>query len=157
MVYLFLPKIYSKLKDESMQISFFMSAYFITMFTILNSNLPENDVSFLLHVWDEFILDGWKSFCEIWLAILKFYENDILKSKEGDLMNFLTNNIRYCILFKKENYDKFCEIKNNFKLSDELMKNLQYEISEETGIKKVGTSTIIEGFNSDDKLALIHE
>ena len=156
-LYLFLPKIYSKLKDESMQISFFMSAYFITMFTILNSNLPENDVSFLLHVWDEFILDGWKSFCEIWLAILKFYENDILKSKEGDLMNFLTNNIRYCILFKKENYDKFCEIKNNFKLSDELMKNLQYEISEETGIKKVGTSTIIEGFNSDDKLALIHE
>ena len=156
-LYLFLPKIYSKLKDESMQISFFMSAYFITMFTIINSNLPENDVSFLLHVWDEFILDGWKSFCEIWLAILKFYENDILKSKEGDLMNFLTNNIRYCILFKKENYDKFCEIKNNFKLSDELMKNLQYEISEETGIKKVGTSTIIEGFNSDDKLALIHE
>lgn len=150
-LYLFLPKVYSKLKDQNLQISFFMSAYFITMFTILYSHLPENDVSFLLHIWDEFIFEGWKSFFEIWLAILKFYEKDILNIKEEDIMNFLANKIRDCELFKKEKYETFLGIKNQFKITEELMINLEYEIAEETGIRKVGTSAIIEDFNDDDK------
>ena len=110
----------------------------------------DNDISFIIHVWDEFILEGWKSFCSTWLAILKYCENDILKDK-GDILNFLTNKIKNCELFKKENYGKFLEIKKQFKISEELMKNLEYEISEEIGIRKVGTSTIIEDFNNDDK------
>ena len=150
-LYLFLPKIYSKLKDQNLQISVFMSAYFITLFTILYPHLPDNDTSFICHVWDEFIFDGWKSFFTTWLAILKFYENDIISCNEGDMMNLLINKTRDCILFKKENYEKFLEIKNKFKISEELMTNLQYEISEEVGIRKVGTSTIIEDFNVDDK------
>ena len=149
-LYLFLPKIYSKLKDNNVQISFFMSAYFITLFTILYPHLPENDPFFIIHIWDEFILEGWKSFFSTWLAILKFYENEFL-NHDGDIMNFLTNKIKDCKLFKKENYGEFCEIRNKFKISDELMKNLQYEISAEVGIRKVGTSTIIEDFNADDK------
>ena len=149
-LYLYLPKIYSKLKDHNLQINFFMSAYFITLFTILYSYLPDNDISFIIHVWDEFILEGWKSFCSTWLAILKYCENDILKDK-GDILNFLTNKIKNCELFKKENYGKFLEIKKQFKISEELMKNLEYEISEEIGIRNVGTSTIIEDFNNDDK------
>ena len=150
-LYLYLPKIYSKLKDQNVQISFFMSAYFITLFTILYSHLPENDSSFIIHIWDEFILDGWKSFFAIWLAILKYHENDILKVNDGEIMNFMTNKIKDSDLFKKENYKKFLEIKSKFKITDELVKNLQYEISEEMGIRKVGTSTIIEDFNVDDK------
>ena len=134
-----------------MQISFFMSAYFITLFTILYPYLPQNDITFLLRIWDEFIFEGWKSFFETWLAILKFYEKDILNTNEGNVMNFLTNTIRECELFKKEKYEKFLEIKNQFKITEELMTNLEYEIAEEIGIKKVGTSAIIEDFNDDDK------
>ena len=150
-LYLFLPKIYSKLKDLNLQISFFMSAYFITLFTILYPHLPENDTSFICRVWDEFIFDGWKSFFTTWLAILKFHENDIISCNEGDIMHVLINKTKNSILFKNENYEKFLEIKNKFKISEELIKNLQYEISEEVGIRKVGTSTIIEDFNVDDK------
>ena len=150
-LYLNLPKVYSKLKDQNLQISFFMSAYFITMFTIVYSHLPQNDISFLLHIWDEFIFEGWRSFFETWLAILKFYEKDIFNTKEGDIMNFLTNKIRDCELFKKEKYETFLGIKKQFKITEELMINLEYEIAEETGIRKVGTSAIIEDFNDDDK------
>ena len=149
-LYLYLPKIYSKFKDQNLQINFFTSAYFITLFTILYPHLPDNDIYFIIRVWDEFILEGWKSFCSTWLAILKFCEDDILKDK-GDILNYLTNKIKQCELFKKENYGKFCEIKRQFKISEELMKNLEYEISEEVGIRNVGTSTIIEDFNTDDK------
>ena len=54
-------------------------------------------------------------------------------------------------MFKKENYQKFHELKKKFKINDELIKNLQDEIAVEAGIRKVGTSKIIEDFNSDDK------
>ena len=40
LVYLFFPKIYSKLEHNIIDISFFMSAYFITLYTILSPNLP---------------------------------------------------------------------------------------------------------------------
>ena len=100
-LYLYLPKIYSKFKDQNLQINFFTSAYFITLFTILYPHLPDNDIYFIIRVWDEFILEGWKSFCSTWLAILKFCEDDILKDK-GDILNYLTNKIKQCELFKKE-------------------------------------------------------
>ena len=152
LVYLFLPKIYSKLKDNNIELSFFMSAYFITLYTILYHCLPEDDISFMLHAWDEFILDGWKSFFSIWLTILNYHEKEIINCKENDkLFSFLTNTIKNSELFKKENYQKFHELKKKFKINDELIKNLQDEIAVEAGIRKVGTSKIIEDFNSDDK------
>ena len=151
LVYLFLPKIYSKLKDNNIELNFFMSAYFITLYTILYPNLPENDISFMLHLWDDFIFDGWSSFFSNWLAILKYHENDIIELKEDKLINFLTNSIKESDLYKKENYLKFLEIRKKFKVSEELIKNLQDEIALEVGIRKIGASTIIEDFNADDK------
>jgi hypothetical protein len=128
-----------------------MSAYFITLYTILYPNLPENDISFILHLWDDFIFDGWSSFFSNWLAILKYHENDIIELKEDKLINFLTNSIKESDLYKKENYLKFLELKKKFKVSEELIKNLQDEIAVEVGIRKIGASTIIEDFNADDK------
>ena len=151
LVYLYLPKIYNKLKDNNIELSFFMSAYFITLNTILYPSLPEDDISFLIHLWDEFLLDGWRSFNSSWLAILKYHEKDIMTCENAELFNFVTNKIKESKLFKKENYPKFYELKKKFKVSEELIRNLQDEIAVEVGIKKVGTSTIIEGFNADDK------
>ena len=151
LVYLYLPKIYSKLKDNNIEMSFFMSAYFITLNTILYPSLPGDDISFMLHLWDDFILDGWKSFFSSWLAILKYHENDIVPMENDKLINFLTNKIKDSELFKKENYHKFYELKKKFKIDEELIKNLQDEISVEAGIRKVGASTIIGDLNADGK------
>ena len=156
LVYLYLPKIYSKLKDNNIELSFFMSAYFITLYTILYPNLPDDDISFMLHAWDGFFLDGWCSFFSVWLTILKYHEKDILACTESDrLINMLTNKIKDSELFKKENYKTFYELKKKFKVSEELIKNLQDEIAVEAGIRKVGASTIIEDFNKDDKSMVI--
>ena len=152
LVYLFLPKIYSKLKDNNIELGFFMSSQFITLYTILYPSLPEDDISFLLHLWDDFFLNGWSSFFSSWLAILKFHESDILSLNNEKLIDFVTNKIKKSELFKKENYNKFCEFKKKFKISEELIKNLQDEIGVEAGIRKVGVSSIIEDFNTDDKI-----
>jgi hypothetical protein len=152
LVYLYLPKIYSRLKDNNIQMSFFLSAYFITLNTILYPSLPKDDISFLLHIWDDFILDGWCSFFTIWLAILKYNENQILTVPDDRVFNFLTNEIKDSDIFKKENYQKVSELKKTFKVKEILINNLRDEIAVEAGIRKVGASTIIEDFNDDDKL-----
>ena len=152
LVYLYLPKIYSRLKDNNIQMSFFLSAYFLTLNTILYSNLPKDDISFLLHIWDDFFLDGWSSFFTMWLAILKYNENQILSLPDDRIFNFLTNEVKDSDIFKKENYPKFSELKKKFKVNETLIKNLQDEIAVEAGIRKVGASTIIEDFNEDDKV-----
>ena len=152
LVYLYLPKIYSRLKDNNIQMSFFLSAYFITLNTILYPSLPKDDISFLLHIWDDFILDGWCSFFTIWLAILKYNENQILTVPDDRVFNFLTNEIKDSDIFKKENYQKVSKLKKTFKVKEKLINNLRDEIAVEAGIRKVGASTIIEDFNDDDKL-----
>ena len=151
LIYLYLPKIFSKLKDNNIQVSFFMSAYFITLYTIMYSSLPENDISFILHIWEDFFLDGWSSFFSVWLTILKYHENEIISMENDKLINYLSNQIKDSELFRKENYKKFYELKKKYKIDEELVKNLQNEISVEAGIRKVGTSTIIEDFNADNK------
>ena len=152
LVYLYLPKIYSKLKDNNIELSFFMSAYFVSLYTILYPSLPKDDISFIIHLYDDFIFDGWQSFFSVWLSILKYHEIKILNIPNDKLLDFLTNKIKDSELFKKENYQKFSEIKKKFKISEELVKNLQNEIAIEAGIRKVGASTIIEDFNADDKV-----
>lgn len=151
LVYLYIPKVFSKLKDNNIQISFFISGYFITFYTILYANLPQNDASFLLHLWDDFFLEGWRSFFSCWLAILKYHEKEIASMGDDKLINYLTNTIKDSDLFRKEKYKEFYELKKKFKITEELIKNLQDEISVEVGIRKVGASTIIEDFNSDNK------
>ena len=150
LVYLYLPKIFSKLKDYSIQLNFFITAYFITLFTIIYSDLPDGDTYFILRVWDEFIIDGWRSVFSVLLTVLKYHEKIILSLGDG-LMGYLSSTMKKTELFKKENYEIFYKLKKDFIISDELLRTLEEEVVIETGIKKVGTSTIIEGFNSDDK------
>ena len=151
LVYLYLPKIYSKLKDNSIQLSFIVSAYFVSFYTTIYQDLPDNDISFLFHLWEGFFLDGWCSFFSDWLAILKYHEKDIMTTDDDLLIGYLTNISKNTDLFRKEKYNIFCELKKQFKISEELVRNLQEEIGVETGIRKVGASVIIEDFNQDDK------
>ena len=150
LVYLYLPKIFSKLKDNSIQLHFFISPYFITLFTIIYGDLPEGDNYFILRVWDEFIINGWTSVFSVLLTVLKYHEKIIL-SLEDELLDYLGSTMKKSELFKNENYDKFCELKKEFIINDELLKTLENEVIIEAGIKKVGTSTILEDFDSDDK------
>ena len=151
LVYLYLPKIYSKLKDNSVQLSFFISAYFVSFYTMIYQFLPDDDFSIMFHLWEGFFLDGWSSFFSDWLAILKYNEEEIVSIEDDQLITYLTNITKDSAIFKKENFNKFCELKKQFRITEELVRNLQDEIGVETGIRKVGASVIIEDFNKDDK------
>ena len=127
LVYLYLPKISSHLRDNNLELNFFVNPIFISLFTNIYSSLPENDFSFLLEIWDDFIINGWKTIFIDVLAILKLNENKILNLKSEELIKYLSNGITNGEMFTIYNYDEFKKEKNKFQPTDQLLEILSKE------------------------------
>ena len=136
LVYLYLPKIHSHLLDNKLELNFFVNPIFISLFTNIYSSLPENDYSFLLEIWDDFILNGWKTIFTDVLAILQQNENKILELNGEPLIKYLSSGITNGGMFTIYNYDEFKKVKNKFKPSNQLLEILSKESSLEKNIKK---------------------
>ena len=135
LVYIYLPKIYSHLIDNNLELNFFVNPIFISLFTNIYASLPENDYSFLLQIWDDFILNGWKTIFTDVLTILKQNENKILNLQGEDLMKYLTDGITNGEMFTVYNYDEFKKEKNKFQPSNQLLEILSKESSLEDKLK----------------------
>ena len=135
LVYLYLPEIYSHLRNNKLQLSFFVNPIFISLFTNIYSSLPENDFSFLLEIWDDFILNSWKTIFTDVLAILKQNENKILNLENEALTQYLTNGITNGEMFTIYNYDEFKKEKNKYQPSNQLLEILSKESSLEDQLK----------------------
>ena len=135
LVYIYLPKIYSHLIDNNLELNFFVNPIFISLFTNIYASLPENDYSFLLQIWDDFILNGWKTIFTDILTILKQNENKILNLQGEDLMKYLTDGITNGEMFTVYNYDEFKKEKNKFQPSNQLLEILSKESSLEDKLK----------------------
>ena len=136
LVYLYLPKTYSHLRDNNLELNFFVNPIFISLFTNIYSSLPENDFSFLLHIWDDFILNGWKTIFTDILTILKQNENKIIKFDNDDLEKYLSHGIKNGEMFTVYNYDEFKKEKNKFKPTNQLLEIISKESSLEEELKK---------------------
>ena len=135
LVYIYLPKIYCHLIDNSLELNFFVNPIFISLFTNIYSSLPENDNSFLLQIWDDFILNGWKTIFTDVLTILKQNENKILNLHGEDLMKYLSDGITNGEMFTVYNYDEFRKEKNKFQPTKQLLEILSKESSLEEKLK----------------------
>ena len=135
LVYLYLPKIFSHLSDNNLQLNFFVNPIFVSLFTNIYSSLPENDFSFLLEIWDDFILNGWKTIFTDVLAILKQNENKILNLNSEDLIKYLSNGITNGEMFTIYNYDEFKKEKNKYQPSNQLLELLSKESTLEEKLK----------------------
>ena len=135
LVYLYLPKIYSHLRDNNLELNFFVNPIFISLFTNIYSSLPENDYSFLLEIWNDFILNGWKTIFTDVLAILKMNENKILNLNSEELMKYLSSGITNGEMFTIYNYDEFKKEKNKYQPTNQLLEILSKESILEEGLK----------------------
>ena len=136
LIYLFLPKIYYHFKRYQIMPDFFMSPYFITLFTHIYTTIQEKNNIFILRIWDEFIINGWKSIFEVILTLLKIKEKNLMLCQADELVDFLVNKINKDEIFLNKNLEKFEEIKKNFIIPNELMKYLEEEIILENKLKK---------------------
>ena len=82
------PKINAYLENFNLNYDFFTANWVLTLF----SNSMDND--FLFYVWDFMIVFGWKFFKCFVVAVVKTFENDILKQSQNNLTNFMRNILR---------------------------------------------------------------
>ena len=88
-------------------------------------------------IFENFIINGWKVIFKSILAVLKYNEDEIMnKKEEGEIFNFVIQNLKKSDIFLDENYEKFLNIYNYFDVNNSLISSLKEEYNSEKEIKK---------------------
>ena len=134
-----LPELDYYLKINKIDVNYFVSPWFITLFTNTFPNIKDkNNPKILLRILDLFFFSGWKSIIKIGISILKNYENDIMTLTFEELLQFLISNILKSEFFQKENYNQLMKIKINFKIKSSLIADIENEYEMKKKLDKFG-------------------
>ena len=132
----YLPLLKQKFDEIQMNIDCFVSAYFLTLFSnvfILNNNYKK----FMIFIFENFMIKGWKIIFKSLLALLKYSEEEIMnKKEEGEILNYVIQNLRKSSIFLDENFEMFLKIYNNFDVNNNIINDLKEEYNLENEIKK---------------------
>ena len=131
------PELYSYFKSNGIDVNFFASPWFITLFTGSHQKFKgENDNSqILLRILDNYILSGLKSIMEVGCVLLHSYENILMSKRYEDMMQFLINDLLRSDFFSKKNEDKIEEYFKH-KINKKLIKNIKEEYRQEEKLKQ---------------------
>ena len=134
-----LPELDYYLKINKIDANYFVSPWFITLFTNTFPNIKDkNNPKILLRILDLFFFSGWKSIMKIGISLLKNYENVIMSLTFEELLQFLIGNILKSEFFQKENFDQLMKIKINFKIKSSLIADIENEYEMKKKLDKFG-------------------
>ena len=128
---LFLPEVYCYLKDNKITPGFFVSPWFITLFTDAFVDIKDiNNKKIIMKIFDLFIFEGWKAIIKIGISLLKYNELKILKTPIEELLNYLTNDIIKSKFFDKDNLNSVLIASLEIKIGNKTLENIneQYQI-----------------------------
>ena len=137
LIILYLPELATLLKQNNVFPSYYISPWFITLFT---HSYVENQTKLLLRIFDLFILDGWISIIKIGLMLLKHYEKVLMEMNFEELLNFLINDLKEKYdFFNNNNYEKFMELYQDIKIPKGLVSNIEneYELEKKIVLKQI--------------------
>jgi len=135
-----LPELYNHLKLNNIKVSFFISPWFITLFTDTYLNIENRqNPKVLMRIWDLFLFNGCKSILKVGIALLKNFENKIMTLTFEDLLKFLIAELPKSEFFQNSNYDNLMKTYYNFKIESELISNIEseYQIKKELSEEKI--------------------
>ena len=134
-----LPELYNYLKVNNIKVSFFISPWFITLFTdtYLNIEHRENP-KILMRIWDLFLFSGCKSILKVGISILKNFEPKIMTLTFEELLRFLISEIPKSEFFQNSSYENLMKTYINFKIESSLISNIEseYQIKKQIESKK---------------------
>ena len=79
----------------------------------------------------------WKIIFKSILAVLKYNEKEILdKKEEGELLNYVIQNLKKSDVFLDENFENFMIIYNNLNVNNNIINGLKEEYALENELKK---------------------
>ena len=125
-----LPEIYFYLKNNNITPGYFVSPWFITLFTDAFLDKAEiNNKKIIMKVFDLFILGGWKAIIKIGMSLLKFNEYKILNTPIEELLNYLTNDIIKSKYFEKDNINDVMYASVKFKINGKILEDTENQYS----------------------------
>ena len=134
-----LPELYNYLKVNNIKTSFFISPWFITLFTdtYLNIEHRENP-KILMRIWDSFLFSGCKSILKVGISILKNFEPKIMSLNFEEILRFLISEIPKSEFFQNSSYENLMKTFINFKIESSLISNIEseYQIKKQIETKK---------------------
>ena len=125
------PELSSWFNINGVNVNFFATPWFITLFTGSHQTLRGNkdNKSILIKILDNFITSGWKSMMAVGCSLLHSFEHKLMKMKYEDMLEFLINGMLRSEFFMKENQDKLENYFINVKISKDLIRNIEAEYS----------------------------
>ena len=127
---LYIPTLYSYFIDNKVVGNYYLSPWFIALFTSLVKR--DHRLDAFLKIFDLFIIDGWKAIFNISMDILRKNEEILLTMKNEALFQYLTSVLGNDFLFNKENYEYL--LKNNInkrtvlRISGKLIHNIENQV-----------------------------
>ena len=128
LIFIYLPEVYLHLTNIKLSPKFFVSPWFITLFTNAYKSIKEKGKpKVLIWIFDNFIIEGWGAINKIGLCLMKHFERKILMLDMDELLHFLINDIINYDFFKNSNYERLRNIYDNLKIENGLIENIENE------------------------------
>ena len=135
---LYIPTLYSYFKENKVVSNYYLSAWFIALFTSLVKKDKKLDA--FLKIFDLFIIDGWKAIFNISMDILRKNEEILLTMKNEALLQYLTSVLGNDFLFNKDNYEYLLKNKINkrtvLRISGKLIHNIENQITQDNKLNE---------------------
>ena len=123
------PELSSWFNINGVNIHFFATPWFITLFTGSHQNLRDDkdNKNILLRILDNFITSGWKSMMVVGCSLLHSFELKLMNLKYEDMLEFLINGMLKSEFFMAENQEELENYFINIKISKDLIRNIEAE------------------------------
>ena len=130
-----LPEMNNYLMSNNVNGGYFLSPWFITLFTIgFYQEKEKNNSEIIMKLIDIFIFSGWKAIFKIGIILIRNNSGKIFSLPDEQLVHYLNNELTRSDFFKynKTKNEDLINIFINFKLSNKLLNNLyeEYELKQ---------------------------
>ena len=132
------PELSSSFNINCVNVNFFATPWFITLFTGSHQNLRDekDNKTILIRILDNFIISGWKGMMVIGCSLLHSFEHKLMSMKYEDMLEFLINGMLRSEFFMKENEHNLEYYFTNVKISKKLIRNIESEYVQEKMLKE---------------------
>ena len=120
------PEMYNYLKSVNISVNYFLSPWFITIFTnaFFYDKEKNNNIKIIVRIFDIFIFSGWKAIFKIGISLIKNYSAKSFTLNYEKLVNYLNNELIRTTFFKNENINEIMNVWINLKISKKLINKL---------------------------------
>ena len=100
------PDVHLHLKKFGIMADYYTPSWFLTIFSCVSPIFDVKNLSkFCILVFEKFIFDGWDAVFNAGFTCLKHYSKEILKTREENILNYLTTEFINKDIFKNIDYD----------------------------------------------------